>query len=96
MGTVACLGRFHLGRVLATQAAMRALMVAEKDPMELLSRHQRGDWGDLGDDDKESNELALIHGARLLSAYNVAPDLRLWIITEADRSATTILLPEDY
>jgi len=58
MGTVAYLGRFHPGMVLVTPAVVHALMVLQKDRMSLLSRHQCGDWGNLGDDDKESNAVS--------------------------------------
>jgi hypothetical protein len=62
---------------------------------DLLRRHVRGDWGDLDLADKAANETALKHGGRILSAYDTQGG-RLWIITEADRSVTTILLPEEY
>lgn len=59
-------------------------------------RHVAGDWGDVCDDDKAANEQALIYGERLLSAYKTPDGTKFWIITEADRSATTILLPDEY
>jgi hypothetical protein len=59
-------------------------------------RHATGDWGEMCDDDKQSNEAAIGHGTRLLSAYRLCDQTKVWIITEADRSATTILLPEEY
>jgi len=61
-----------------------------------LARHQRGDWGDLTDEDKQENELSLKAGYRLLSAYEVNRLPKIWIITEADRSSTTILFPDEY
>lgn len=64
--------------------------------MELLARHISGDWGDLGAEDKEENELSLKEGFRILSAYKLPTGQKLWVITEADRSATTILKPEEY
>ena len=88
--------RFTLGALVATPGALAALVTAGQSPMELLSRHIRGDWGDIDADDQRENELALKHGFRLLSVYALADGTRLWIITEADRSATTLLLPEDY
>jgi len=67
-----------------------------KSPLEFLSRHLRGDWGDLCQDDKTENELSLKSGFRLMSSYQVTDIEKLWIITEADRSVTTLLLPADY
>ena len=68
---------------------------AGKDPLSLLSRHASGDWGELDAHDRRENEISLKHGWRVLSSYPVA-EKKVWIITEADRSVTTILLPEDY
>ncbi len=87
--------RFALGRVVATPGALGALDGAGVWVSDLLSRHQSGDWGDLDSEDRQANEQALTYGARLLSAYPVGSG-RVWIITEADRSATTLLLPEEY
>jgi hypothetical protein len=85
--------KFPLGRVVITaNAARRLAWHALKDG---LRRHEAGDWGDLDPPDIRSNEAALKHGGRLLSAYGQG-DRRFWIITECDRSATTILLPDDY
>jgi hypothetical protein len=64
------------------------------DMADMLSRHLAGDWGDVCQEDKESNDLDVIHGNRLISAYHVN-DIKVWIITEANRSLTTILLPSD-
>jgi len=64
--------------------------------MESLTRHRMGDWGKLGDEDKQENELSLKEGYRLLSAYKTDGLPKIWIITEADRSATTVLFPEEY
>ena len=61
-----------------------------------LDRHARGDWGEVDAEDKQANQDALVHGERLLSAYRTSLDVRIWVITEADRSVTTILLPEEY
>jgi hypothetical protein len=61
----------------------------------MLSRHRSGDWGDVPTEDALANEAAAIHGNRVISSYEVAGE-RLWVITEADRSATTFLLPEEY
>jgi hypothetical protein len=61
-----------------------------------LKRHQAGDWGEVGAEDGEANDSALVEGARLLSVYRTATGIKFWIITEADRSSTTVLMPEDY
>jgi hypothetical protein len=90
------MARFKLGQVVATPGALRTLEEAGQSPLEFLSRHQAGDWGELSDEDKQENELSLREGFRILSAYRTNKSVKLWIITEADRSATTILLPEEY
>jgi len=64
--------------------------------MAYLVRHIAGDWGDVDEHDRRENELSLIHGLRLLSAYTLSSGTKIWVITEADRSATTVLLPEEY
>jgi hypothetical protein len=87
---------FPLGQVVATPGALDALRDAEQDPLELLTRHITGDWGQLCEEDKEENELSLRQGFRLLSAYELSTGVKLWVITERDRSATTLLLPSDY
>jgi hypothetical protein len=84
-----------LGRVVATPGALNLLTDAEEDAFEYLARHATGDWGELCAFDRRQNERALREGARVLSAYPVRGE-RIWIITEADRSVTTILLPEEY
>lgn len=88
--------KFQLGTMVATPSALSALENAGQSPLDLLQRHASGDWGDIDAGDRKENELSLKHGFRLLSAYNLSGGTRLWIITEADRSATTILLPEEY
>ena len=89
--------RFPIGRPVITPAAQAALDAASIEGVLLLARHIHGDWGDLGKEDLATNELALLTGKRVLSNYSL-PDGRskVWIITEADRSVTTILLPEEY
>ena len=87
--------RFSLGRVFATPGVLQALAQAGMGALPLLARHQSGDWGLVDADDRDANEQAIEHGWRLVSSYAVG-DRRFWIITEADRSATTILLPEEY
>jgi hypothetical protein len=88
--------RFELGRILATPGAINAMREAGESPLKLLRRHAHGDWGDLHQSDLDANELAIRQGMRILSAYVLSTDERVWVITEADRSATTILLPEEY
>ena len=88
--------RFPLGRVVATPGALAALTQAGADPRRLLARHARGDWGDLDAEDRAANERAIATGERLLSAYRLPSGDRVWIITEADRSSTCLLLPEEY
>jgi len=85
---------FSLGRVIITQNAADELPPV--DVMNGLSRHAQGDWGDLDAEDRLSNEQALVDDTRLLSVYQATTGRKFWIITEWDRSATTILLPEDY
>lgn len=87
---------FPLGRVLSTPGALTACEEARVDPRLYLRRHVTGDWGDLGDEDKAANDTALTTGSRILSAYTLSTDERLWIITEADRASTTMLLPLEY
>ena len=88
--------RFPLGRVVATPGALEALEKAGQLPEEFLDRHSQGDWGELDSHDIRENEISLQSGFRLLSSYTTAAGDRLWVITEADRSATTLLLPEQY
>ena len=88
--------RFSLGQVVATPGALEALRSAEQEPVGFLARHVTGDWGDLEEEDKQENELSVEQGYRILSAYTLSDETRVWIITEADRSATTILLPSEY
>jgi hypothetical protein len=86
---------FPLGRLVATQGAIALMETARIDPLELLRRHQSGDWGDLDEEDRRENDYALSRLLRIFSAYGTSPD-RLWVITEADRSVTTILRPDEY
>jgi len=87
---------FELGQIVATPGALAALKKAGQQPGEFLTRHVNREWGDLDEEDRNENEYSLEHGFRLLSAYRTNAGDRLWIITESDRSATTILLPEEY
>jgi hypothetical protein len=88
--------RFPLGETFMTPGAEEALQIAGQTAIEFLRRHISGDWGELSEDDVEANELSLTKECRLLSAYRTVKGERIWIITEADRSATTILLPSEY
>lgn len=87
---------FPPGQIVATPGALRLLEQAKRSPLEFLSRHLRGDWGDLCQEDKTENELGLKHGFRLMSSYPLTDSEKIWVITEADRSVTTLLLPEEY
>ena len=86
--------KFPLGRTVITPAALAAL--SDADVQSSLARHHAGEWGELDEHDRAENELSLREGFRLLSAYTSASGTRFWIITEADRSVTTVLLPSDY
>ena len=88
--------RFPLGATYAAPGALHALRAASLPAVELLTRHVRGDWGDVCPDDAACNELALIEGTRLWSRYRTSRGEKILIITEWDRSLTTVLLPEDY
>ena len=88
--------RFPLGVVVSTPGALDALAGAGQDSWEFLSRHVCGDWGDLDDEDRQENEQSVVDGCRVLSAYTLSTGARIWIITEADRSSTTLLLPSEY
>jgi hypothetical protein len=89
------MGPLPLGRVVATPGALQVLAEAGEEPFSYLARHASGDWGDLDAHDRGENERSLNHGWRVLSSYPVGKRT-VWIITEADRSVTTILLPEEY
>ena len=87
---------FPLGRIVATPDALAALERANQSAALFLTRHAGGDWGELDRADIAENEFSLAHGFRLLSSYRTGIGEKLWIITEADRSATTVLLPDEY
>ena len=88
--------KFNLGQIVATPGALEALKESGQTPEFFLSKHVRGDWGEVCDEDKRLNDQALVDGSRLLSAYRTIKNERLWIITEADRSSTCCLLPSEY
>jgi hypothetical protein len=96
MNSLPTIPLFPPGRLVATPGALALLERINKSQSELLSRHLRGDWGNLCQEDKAENELSLKYGFRLLSSYQVTDTENIWIITEADRSVTTLLLPEEY
>ena len=88
--------KFNLGKIVAKPGAVEAFEESGQSPADFLDRHVRGDWGDVCDEDNLLNDQALIDGSRLLSAYRTLKNVRLWLITEADRSSTCCLLPSEY
>ena len=89
-------GRFLLGSIVSTPGALRALEESGETPGIFIKRHVAGDWGELDEEDRRENELSVAQGFRLLSSYALSSGDKLWIITEADRSSTTLLLPSEY
>ncbi len=87
---------FPLGQMVATPGALEALAQTGQDAFEFIRRHQQGDWGDLCEDDKQENEFSVDKDLRIFSAYRLKDETKIWVITEADRSATTVLLPSEY
>lgn len=90
------LSQFALGQLLTTPGAADLLNELDLSPFEFVNRHWHGDWGDIDAEDVQANLAALKYGNRILSAYDIGAGQKLWVITEADRSATTLLLPEEY
>jgi hypothetical protein len=88
--------KFDAGRLVATPGALAAFEAAGEEPWPYLMRHLAGDWGELDEEDKQENEYALRNSLRVLSAYPLKTGQRVWVITEADRSVTTFLLPSEY
>lgn len=88
--------RFRVGQLLTTPGALELLKRTGEPVLQLLLRHACGDWSELDPEDQAANQAALVHGARVLSSYHLTATERVWIITEADRSSTTFLLPEEY
>lgn len=97
--------RFELGQLCCTPGAQALMQRYQVSPFQLIARHVAGDWGDLCPEDAQTNEEALQEGSRIFSVYVLPPPLsdgetlvaaKVWVITEADRSVTTILLPEEY
>lgn len=87
---------FELGNIYLTEGAKEVLKESNQHPIIFLAKHQHGDWGDVCKTDAKENDLSVKEGFRILSSYKTSLDERIWIITEADRSSTTLLLPEDY
>lgn len=90
------MNKFPLGKVVTTAAVARSKQVTFEDCLKVLRRHAQGDWGDICAEDRGTNEDALKYGSRIFSVYKLPNGVTLWVITEADRSVTTVLFPEDY
>jgi hypothetical protein len=88
--------RLELGRVVATPGALETLAAAQTAPSELLRRHASGDWGEVPKEDAGENELSVRGGYRVLSSYTLRTGAKVWVMTEADRSSTCLLLPGEY
>lgn len=87
---------FALGQIVGTPGALAALAAAEQSPLELLVRHITGDWGVVPDEDRKANDRAVEQEQRILSSYRLGTGEKVWVITEWDRSVTTLLLPLEY
>jgi len=87
--------KFEIGQLVATPSALNLAAKLGVNLSDLLTRHARGDWGDLSEDDKKENDFSVSRNLRIFSSYIINGE-KFWIITEADRSSTCILLPEDY
>ena len=87
---------FSLGQLVATPDALAEIEASGDSLVGYLNRHVTGDWGDLDEHDRKENDLGLKRDLRILSAYILSSGVRIWIITEADRSSTCVLLPEEY
>jgi hypothetical protein len=87
---------FDLGSLVATPGALAALAKSGQTPLDFLSRHITGDWGELCEADRKENQLSVQQGFRILSSYKTNSGEKIWVITEADRSVTTVLLPDEY
>lgn len=87
---------FSPGQIVATPGAIEAMNENDCLPATLLAKHISGDWGSVDAEDAATNDAAVIHGDRILSSYRIGENVRIWLITEWDRSVTTILLPSEY
>ncbi len=88
--------KFSLGQCVATPGALEAFEQTSENITAFIARHQSGDWGDVDEHARRENETSVINGFRILSAYRLSDGTKIWIITEADRSSTCVLLPEEY
>jgi len=88
--------RFPLGQIVATNGALEALAASGESASEFLKRHVSGDYGEVCQEDRMLNDEAIQEGTRILSAYRTSKGTKVWVITEADRSSTCLLLPEEY
>jgi len=88
--------KFRLGMIVATSGALACFERTDENPLDFLGRHVEGDWGDLYPEDKKENELSVDQELRILSAYHLKDGTKIWIITEADRSSTCLLLLSEY
>ena len=87
---------FPLGQCVATPGALAAIEDAGQTPADFLNRHISGDWGEIDPEDRGLNEQALRDGARIFSVYRTSKEVKVWVITEADRASTCVLLPDEY
>ncbi len=87
---------FYLGQLVATPGALAALEKSGQSPMDLLSRHVTGDWGEIPEEDRKENQFSLEKGFRLMSSYRTTANDVVWVITESSRSHTTLLIPREY
>jgi len=88
--------KFQLGQIVATPGALDAFKAAGEEPVTYLARHVVGDWGEVCEEDAQENEFSVENGFRILSAYTLSTGVKIWLLTEADRSSTCILLPSEY
>jgi hypothetical protein len=88
--------KFSPGSIYATPGVLEAFQTSGDDPLAFIIKHLAGDWGEVGTEDWNANEESLLIGERLLSVYTMSNNIRFWVITERDRSATTFLFPEEY
>ena len=86
--------KFRLGKIVSTPNALEH--ISPEDILSAIQRHQAGDWGNVTEEDRQANDQALVEGTRILSVYHATNGTKFWLITKADRSVTTVLLPEDY
>jgi hypothetical protein len=90
------MAKFPMGQLVTTPGALDAFKEADQTMYHFVARHLNGDWGEISEADKAENELSVQQGFCILSAYTLKTGVKFWIITEADRSATTVLLPSEY